>query len=132
MDRVFIVMAEERGYCTNQWVIGVFSKKELAEGWRAKAQARADTVHQKIRALGEDEGIGASWRTVCITAEWESAHEDCKCATGEWFDVLQKLKCELFPEDPDAQVEWDCTMHYTVQEWSVDSREVVGHKRTRF
>jgi hypothetical protein len=118
MDRVFIVMAEERGYCSHQWVCGVFSGKEAAEEHRDKAQAKADEVHAKIRALGEDEGIPATWRDVCIPKDWAKAREDCHHHV--WLEEVHKFKKELFPEDPDAQIEWDCTMHYSVQEWGVD------------
>jgi len=130
MDRVFIVMADEREYCSNQWVVGVFSTEAAAEDCRAKAQARTDEVHAKIRALGEEEGIPARWRDVCISKEQKDELEALEHPA--WLAALQKLKREFFPEDPDAEVSWDGTLHYTVEEWSVDSREVVGHKRCRF
>jgi len=97
MKTVFIVMADSWEYCTKQWVCGVFSTKQAAEDHRNKAQLRADAVYEKIRALGEEDGIPATWRS-----------------------ALQELKREAFPEDPNAYLGWDGTMHYTVQEWSVD------------
>ena len=120
MTTVFIVMADAWEYCTNQWVIGVFTDREKAEAHCAQAQARADAVHAKIRALGEEDGIPATWRDVCITEEWKRAHAHLKRKDGEWFKALKQLKRETFPEDPNAYLGWDGTMHYTVQEWSVD------------
>ena len=132
MQTVFIVLADEQGSCTQQWSIGVFSKREEAEELRGKAQVRADEVHMKIRALGEDKGIPATWRDVCITKECRDRLEAHGPNYRAQFGELQKLKRELFPEDPDAEIGWDCTLHYTVEEWSVDSMKVIGHKRCRF
>ncbi len=130
MDNVFIVMAEERGYCTSEWIVAVFSKKGKADDLRGRAQARADAAHEKLRALGEEEGTGACWQHIFVTPEWTKAHEDC--GHPVYLEELYKLKGECFPEDPDAEIGWGTTMHYTVQEWSVDSMATVGHKRRRF
>jgi len=119
MDNVFIVMAEERGYSSRKWLLGVFTEEWRALELRDKAQVRADAVHAKIRALGIEEGLGASWRDVGTPPGWEAAHEECEGSA--WFEELHLLKAACFPEDPDASVEWDCTMHYEVQEWPVDS-----------
>lgn len=130
MENVFVVVAEENGYCSDHWVIGVFSTSRKAREWRDAAQACADVVYKKIRALGEEEGPGATWRDVCMSAEWEVVRAGWE--TSDWFDAVKELKRQVNPYDPDMEVGWDCIMHYTVQEWSVDSRDVVGHRRTRF
>ncbi len=130
MGNAFIVVANERGYCEDHWIIGVFSTPEKAWECRDGAQQCADDVHKKIRALGEEDGIIADWRTVCLPKTWDDDHAEY--STDERFAALKELKRQANPYDPDMEVGWECTMRYEIQEWSVDTRDVVGHRRTRF
>lgn len=118
METVFIVMADRQEYCTNQWVCGVFTAREKAEEHRDKAQARADEAHAKIRAMGEEDGIPARWRDVCLSDAQRRELEELDHPA--WLARLKAIKRATFPEDPNAEFGWDGTMTYTVQEWAVD------------